>query len=62
MYNRNLLSPARFARVGGFDYPETNSGQTVRIHSTPMAWLAGIANVSAKPNINVYKPVTDSYT
>ena len=33
MYNRNLLTPVRYARVGGFDYPSTSSGQAKRFHS-----------------------------
>jgi hypothetical protein len=47
MYNRNLLPPVRFARVGGFDK-----------RPNPL----GIANVYAKPKINVYKSVTNGYT
>jgi hypothetical protein len=26
MYKHNLLTPVRYARVGGFDYPSTSSG------------------------------------
>ena len=33
MYNRNLLTPVRYARVGGFDYPSTALRTGFRIHS-----------------------------
>ncbi len=54
MYNRNLLASVRYARVGGLDY--------VRIHSELAPLNLRFAKVSAKPNINAYKPVTDGYT